>query len=64
MSNVWEMIDDYGRDGEVVWARFNAPRDENIEQKLRVIDGLCKYWPESPLVADLMAIREKLYIIK
>jgi|SRR3989338_417994 len=64
VSNVWEMIDDYGRDGEVVWTRFNVPRDKNIEQKIRVIDGLCKYWPESPLVADLMAIKEKLYTIK
>lgn len=64
ISNVWEMLDDYGRDGEAVWLRFKASKSDNLTQKHRIIDELLKYGPESPLADDLKALKEALYKIE
>jgi hypothetical protein len=60
IANTSELIEDYSKDGEEIFARFNAPKERLLEQSVRTIRAICDKWPESPLVADLMALEAQL----
>lgn len=64
LSNVSETIDDYGRCGEEVFERFNAPKDRIVGHYLKAIDMIIARWPENPLAGDLSALSESLWTIK
>ena len=55
ISNVSELLDDYGHDGDVVFSRFNAPKKDIIANYIAVLRALIERWEEfeNPLVADL-----------
>lgn len=58
LSNVSELIDDYAREGETVFSRFNAPKEKFIENQMKIIAAILKKWPENPLSADLEKLAE------
>jgi (p)ppGpp synthase/HD superfamily hydrolase len=60
ISNKSEIIDDYNKDGEKIFMRFNAPKDRLIEQAIRTIRAVCEKWPENPLAGDLAVLNEQL----
>ncbi len=67
ISNTSEIIDDYGKDGEGIFERFNAPKPkkENTAQKyINVINTIVDCWPENPLKDMLVSLSNKLEIIK
>ncbi|PIR66903.1 MAG: hypothetical protein COU51_01450, partial [Parcubacteria group bacterium CG10_big_fil_rev_8_21_14_0_10_36_14] len=55
ISNVSELLDDYGHDGDDVFSRFNAPKKDIIANYIAVLRALIERWEEfeNPLVADL-----------
>jgi predicted Zn-ribbon and HTH transcriptional regulator len=63
ISNSTELIDDYEIENEVVFERFNAPKDKILMSSLRVINRLVTKWPESPLASDLLSIAKDLQMI-
>ena len=56
ISNTSELIEDQERDGDKVFARFNAPKEKLLQHYLRVIDAIIEQWTESPLAGDLQFI--------
>ena len=60
ISNTSELLDDYAKEGEGIWVRFNAPKEKLLENAQNVIAALLLRWPENPLAADLKAMRDGL----
>lgn len=60
IANNFELIDDYEKDGDKIFERFNAKRDEIIINLLMVTKRLLECWPESPFIDDITDIQEKI----
>jgi hypothetical protein len=60
ISNSTELIEDYQKDGESVWRRFNAPKEKLLENLHLLIVTILRRWPENPLAKDLESIIEHL----
>ena len=60
ISNISELIDDHKKYGEDVFKRFNAPKENIIQNQLKVISALVNHWPESPLAWDLKFLASDL----
>jgi (p)ppGpp synthase/HD superfamily hydrolase len=46
ISNVSEILDDYGREGDAIFSRFNAPKEDIIANYRAVIEALLARWGE------------------
>lgn len=57
------MINDYDKEGEQVFLRFNAPKDKKIKNYLETIAVIIKSWPENPLTQELRYLADKLQMI-
>ena len=60
ISNASELVDDYRREGEVVFTRFNAPKEKILKHYFEAINAIVEKWEESPLAEDLRALSSKL----
>lgn len=60
IANGSELIEDYREHGEDVFANFNAPKDKILGHYLRVIETITAKWPDSPLAADLEAVKASI----
>ncbi|MDD2757638.1 MAG: HD domain-containing protein [Candidatus Pacebacteria bacterium] len=63
IANTRELIEDYKKDGEEIFIRFNAPKEKIIKNYLETIEALIKKWPENPLIEELNFISKRLYRI-
>lgn len=60
LSNMTELLDDYGRYGEQVFERFGASKEKTIAHQLASIEKIIANWPESPLAVDLRHLAENI----
>lgn len=60
ISNNSELIDDYRRHGEPVFANFTAPREKMLSYYIKAIKSVLKCWPDNPLAADLTYVAKEL----
>jgi len=63
IANTRELIEDYKKDGEEIFIRFNAPKEKIIKNYLETIEALIKRWPENKLIDELNLISKELYRI-
>jgi len=63
IANTRELIEDYKKDGEEIFIRFNAPKEKIIKNYLETIEALIKKWTENPLIEELNFISKELYRI-
>lgn len=63
ISNASEIIDDYQRDGDTVFERFKAPKEQWLKHYLHTITAVIKRWPENPLADDLRDVARDLQSI-
>ena len=63
IANIRELIEDYKKDGEEIFIRFNAPKEKIIKNYLETIEALIKKWTENPLIEELNFISKELYRI-
>lgn len=56
ISNGTELIEDYKKDGDAVFARFNAPKEKILEHYVRSITAIIETWAENPLADDLRSV--------
>ena len=61
INNLNEIADDYKKDGDKMFDRFNAPKDRVLGHKLEAIEVILKQYPENSLADDL---RETVQRIK
>lgn len=64
ISNLSEILQDYGSDGEQIFTRFNASKEKIIENKFKMISAIVNKWPENPLAEDLLYLSKELKTIK
>ncbi len=64
VSNVSELIDDYGRDGDKVFLRFTKPKRATLEKFIGMVDAVVRRWPRNPLAGDLRALVRGLRTIQ
>ena len=67
ISNTSEIIDDYYKDGEVIFERFKAPepiKENTINNYVNVMKAILGYWSENPLKKELELLIQKLEAIK
>lgn len=60
IANTSEIVDDYEKDGEEIFERFNASKERIIENYIKTITLIIDKWSESPLVDDLEKILGKI----
>ena len=60
ISNLSEMLDDIKREGEQVFLRFNATREQKIKHSLETIAAILQSWKKNPLAKDLENLQKKL----
>jgi (p)ppGpp synthase/HD superfamily hydrolase len=53
ISNLTELIEDYKKDGDEIFKRFNAPKDKLLNSSISVIETILVSWKENPLARDL-----------
>ena len=53
ISNLNDLLEDYAREGEGAFSRFNTGKEKYIANQRRVIEKLLKKWPKSPLAIEL-----------
>ena len=63
ISNGSDIVDDYAAEGEVMFARFHAPRNDFLKYYLDAIAEVLKHWPENPLAEDLRELLKDLRAI-
>ena len=60
LSNASELVDDYQREGETVFTRFNAPKEKILKHYAEAIAAIVGKWEESPLAEDLQSLVSEL----
>lgn len=63
LSNVTELVDDYEKDGEKVFDRFNAAKMDILQNYLRVIAAIIAVWDKNPMASDLCFIAGSLELM-
>ena len=63
ISNLTELIEDYDKEGEQIFLRFNAPKNKKIRHSLETITAIIDRWPDNPLVQNLQSLAYKLQMI-
>ena len=56
LSNTSEIIDDYAREGEMVFERFSASKEVTVDHYTKVIKALLGRWEDNPLAEDLQRV--------
>jgi len=64
IANISEILDDHAQEGENIWNRFNAPKQQLLGNANRVISALLQRWPENPLAADLEVVMDRLRAVE
>ncbi len=67
ISNVSEILEDYSKEGDSVFERFNAPiiKKENvINNYLNVMETILGLWDENPLEEELNSLIKRIETIK
>ena len=64
ISNGTELLDDYGRDGVIVFSRFSAPKEKVMMHHHRVIAALLEQWSKNPLASDLRELDKNLRLVE
>ena len=63
ISNTSDLLDDIEREGDGVFARFNAPKGKILQHYLEAIAAILEKWKESPLYDDLRFIAGRLQML-
>lgn len=63
ISNVTEIIDDYSKEGDKIFERFNAPapqKENVVKNYINVIETILSCYDENPLKEELLSLLKKL----
>ncbi len=53
LHNMTDQISDYGKEGDKMFLRFNAPKEKQLLRYTKLIHELKEAWLENPLLIDL-----------
>lgn len=64
LANLMDLVADIEQEGESVWERFNAPKEQKIEQQKKLIEAFETIWSENPLLPEIRDGVDKLATAK
>ncbi len=67
ISNTSEILDDYKKEGDKIFERFNSPepkKENSLNNYIKVMETILDCWPENPLKEDLNFLIKELNLIK
>ncbi|HBE90791.1 MAG: hypothetical protein A3E37_02790 [Candidatus Andersenbacteria bacterium RIFCSPHIGHO2_12_FULL_46_9] len=53
LHNLLELVHDGEEQGDVVFEKFNAPKEEKLAQQQKLVKALESAWPENPLLPEI-----------
>lgn len=63
LNNASELLEDYEKNGETVFDRFNTQKEKIIKNLIRAINAILTRWKENPLAKDLVFLANDLQMI-
>jgi hypothetical protein len=60
IANLSEIVDDYKKDKDKIFERFNASKEEIILHQLKAIQVIISKWPNNPFASDLIYLAYEL----
>lgn len=60
LANTQELIQDYEKEGDSVFMRFNASKEKLLKNHLETIALIIEKWPASPLAQELRLVATRL----
>lgn len=63
INNLSELINDYDKEGDQVFLRFNAPKDKIIKNYLKIITAIIESWEENPFAQELQYLAGKVQML-
>ena len=67
ISNTSEILDDYKKEGDKIFERFNSPepkKENSLKNYIKVMETILDHWSENPLKEDLIFLIKELNLIK
>ena len=67
ISNTSEILDDYKKEGDKIFERFNSPepkKENSLKNYIKVMETILDYWSENPLKEDLIFLIKEFNLIK
>jgi hypothetical protein len=64
VSNVSEMLDDFEKEGNEIFKRFKATKEQTIDHQQRIISAIIDTWPKNPLSGDLAVLAQELQLVR
>lgn len=63
ISNASELLEDCEHEGDAVFSRFNAPKQNILQHYLRTITAIINRWQDNPLASDLRSVAGRLQML-
>jgi hypothetical protein len=63
ISNGQELVDDHERNGDSVFHRFNASKEDILKNQLELIALILQAWPETPFAKELSFLSSQFHSI-
>lgn len=63
LSNDTELVEDYKKDGEQIFERFKASKEDKLKSELKAITAILTRWKQNPLGDDLKYLAGELQMI-
>lgn len=60
LANTKELSEDYEKEGEQIFMRFNAPKEKLLKNYLETITILIEKWPDNPLAQELRFVSSEI----
>ena len=64
IANTRDLIEDYNKNGNQVFEKFNASKDKTLNNYIETIDVLINQWTENPFTDELHFVSNELMKIK
>ncbi len=61
LANGKELMDDHIEHGDMIFSRFNSPKEALLRNQLRLITAIIKKWEDNPFAEDLKFLAYQLF---
>jgi (p)ppGpp synthase/HD superfamily hydrolase len=60
LHNLTDLVEDLKKDGDKIWERFNATKEDTLMRYDAIIPEIKRVWPKNPLIQDLLSAHQTL----
>lgn len=63
LHNISDQIEDYKKEGDAIFKRFNASKEKQLERYKKLIPAIETAWPDNPLLPDLKKAFSEIQVL-